>query len=64
MSVVPQVMLPSHGIDEPSEIQVQAIPSILASKTVAIQSYTGSGKAGFDLLGVGVCGTECGPHGC
>lgn len=43
-------MLPKHGVEEPSEIQVQAVPSILEGKTVAMQSFTGSGKVGWSTL--------------
>jgi hypothetical protein len=39
-----QMMLWKLGIDAPSEIQVAAIPVIRKGTTMAIQSFTGSGK--------------------
>ena len=44
-----QVTLPKQGIDTPSDIQMQAIPRILAGDTLAIQSFTGSGKVSVHL---------------
>lgn len=37
-------MLPTMGVEAPSDIQMQAIPAILKGDTLAMQAYTGSGK--------------------
>ena len=37
-------MLPNIGVEAPSEIQLSAIPEISKGTTLAIQSFTGSGK--------------------
>lgn len=39
-----QVMLPSMGVHIPSDIQRAAIPLITDGRSVALQSFTGSGK--------------------
>lgn len=44
-----QMTLPEHGIETPSDIQIQAIPRILEGDTLAIQSFTGSGKVSVQL---------------
>lgn len=45
-------MLPTMGVEDPSEIQEQAIPAILKGDTLAIQAFTGSGKTLAFLLPV------------
>lgn len=39
-----QVMLPTMGVHMPSDIQHSAIPLIKDGRSIALQSYTGSGK--------------------
>ena len=39
-----QGMLAKRGIHAPSDIQAAAIPKVFMGTSVAIQSYTGSGK--------------------
>jgi Lhr-like helicase len=51
ISCLEQAGLSKMKVTKPSEIQAAAIPAILSSDNVAMQSYTGSGKVSPTTLG-------------